>query len=211
MILPAIAVQTLGNGNALNEVAQAVRVVSCNFEIRTASRKLSGVIDKHKVEVTSSSNSRIERLESYNKYTKYVEEKGTLIFREKTLIGPLSNLNDFGNGILDLYDAHKPTDGLVVINLENDVVRPALLLHHGEVLPPPPVKEPAPAPKPPPAAAKPKQQQLQSPTRSAWGSTVGGLIVIVLLFLLGRWATPWLRAERPSLARRMRAAKGLGA
>ncbi len=76
------------------------------------------------------------------------------------------------------------------INLENDVVRPALLLHRGDVLPPPPVKEPAPAPKPPPPAAKPKQQQIQSPTRRAWGSTVGGLIVIVALFLLGRFAPP---------------------
>lgn len=77
------------------------------------------------------------------------------------------------------------------INLENDVVRPALLLHRGEKLPPAPVKEPAPPPKKaPPPAAKPAQQHIQSPTRRAWGSTIGGLVLIVVLFLLGRFAPP---------------------
>ncbi|MBL8910704.1 MAG: Re/Si-specific NAD(P)(+) transhydrogenase subunit alpha [Archangium sp.] len=76
----------------------------------------------------------------------------------------------------------------LTIDLENDVVRPALLVHEGKILPPPPVKEPAPAPKPPPATAKPVQQQITSPTRRAWGSTVGGLAVIVILFVLGRFA-----------------------
>lgn len=76
------------------------------------------------------------------------------------------------------------------IDLENDVVRPALVLYKGEVLPPPPVKEPAPAPKPPPPTAKPAQQQLQSPTRRAWGTTIGGLLAIVVLFTLGRFAPP---------------------
>ena len=61
----------------------------------------------------------------------------------------------------------------LTIDLENDVVRPALLLHQGEVLPPPPVKEPAPAPKPPPSAAKPVQQQINSPTRRAWCTAEG--------------------------------------
>jgi NAD(P) transhydrogenase subunit alpha len=32
------------------------------------------------------------------------------------------------------------------------------------------------------------QQQITSPTRRAWGSTVGGLAVIVTLFVLGRFA-----------------------
>jgi H+-translocating NAD(P) transhydrogenase subunit alpha len=76
------------------------------------------------------------------------------------------------------------------IDLENDVVRPALVLHKGEVLPPAPVKEPAPKPKPPPVDAKPAQQQLQSPTRRAWGSTIGGLLAIVVLFAIGRFAPP---------------------
>ncbi|MDP1826264.1 MAG: Re/Si-specific NAD(P)(+) transhydrogenase subunit alpha [Archangium sp.] len=74
------------------------------------------------------------------------------------------------------------------IDLENDVVRPSLIVHKGEVLPPPPVKEPAPAPKPPPPTAKPAQQAIQSPTRRAWGSTVAGLIAISVLFALSRFA-----------------------
>ncbi len=76
----------------------------------------------------------------------------------------------------------------ITIDLENDVVRPALALHKGEVLPPAPVKEPAPAPKPPPAHAKPAQLKLQSPTRRAWGTTVGGLLLMIVLFALSRFA-----------------------
>ena len=76
----------------------------------------------------------------------------------------------------------------ITIDLENDVVRPSLVLHRGEVLPPAPVKEPAPAPKPPPSTAKPAQLKLNSPTRRAWGSTVGGLFVMGVLFTLSRFA-----------------------
>ena len=80
----------------------------------------------------------------------------------------------------------------IAIDLENDVVRPSLVLHKGEVLPPAPVKEPAPppkpAPKPPPPTAKPAQVAIQSPTRRAWGSTVAGLILIGVLFALSRFA-----------------------
>jgi len=86
--------------------------------------------------------------------------------------------------------------------LENDVVRPALLLYQGETLPPLPVKEPSPpkpapapvtakeAPKPvaPPPDAKPQQEHLTAPNRAAWGSTVGGILVIAVLFGLGRFA-----------------------
>jgi NAD(P) transhydrogenase subunit alpha len=82
----------------------------------------------------------------------------------------------------------------ITIDLDNDVVRPALLLHQGEKLPPPPPKEPTPVvkkePRPPPAAAKPKQEEIMKPTRSAWGTTVGGLAVLAVLFGLGRFAPP---------------------
>jgi H+-translocating NAD(P) transhydrogenase subunit alpha len=76
----------------------------------------------------------------------------------------------------------------ISIDLENDVVRPSLMLHKGEVLPPAPVKEPAPAPKPPPVTAKPAQAQLTSPPRRAWGSTVGGLLLMGVMFTLSRFA-----------------------
>jgi NAD(P) transhydrogenase subunit alpha len=80
------------------------------------------------------------------------------------------------------------------VDLENDVVRPALLTHGGELLPPPARKEPSPAaqpkpaPKPPPATARSQQQAIMAPSRRAWGTTVGGLLVIAVLFVLGRFA-----------------------
>jgi NAD(P) transhydrogenase subunit alpha len=80
------------------------------------------------------------------------------------------------------------------VDLENDVIRPALLTHAGEALPPPPRKEPSPAaPKsrstrPPPPDAKPKQTEIQNPTRRAWGNTAFGMISIAALFALGRFA-----------------------
>jgi NAD(P) transhydrogenase subunit alpha len=98
------------------------------------------------------------------------------------------------------------------IDRESDVVRPALVVHEGEVLPrpPPPKAAPAPAPKPakkveapsvppppssrsatrPPPAPhlKPAQQNIRSPTRRAWGTTIGGLLLILVLFVAGRFA-----------------------
>jgi NAD(P) transhydrogenase subunit alpha len=96
------------------------------------------------------------------------------------------------------------------IDRESDVVRPALVVHEGEVLPrPPPPKAAAPAPAPkaakpeasippppssrsmraPPAAdLKPAQQNIRSPTRRAWGTTIGGLLLILVLFVAGRFA-----------------------
>ncbi|MEW5741164.1 MAG: Re/Si-specific NAD(P)(+) transhydrogenase subunit alpha [Myxococcota bacterium] len=82
----------------------------------------------------------------------------------------------------------------LTINLENDVVRPALVLHQGESLPPLPPKEPTlPAVKPvavPKPDAKPKQQDIMSQSGRAWGTTVGGLALISGLFVLGRFAPP---------------------
>ena len=80
------------------------------------------------------------------------------------------------------------------VDLENDVVRPALLTHAGELLAPPPRKEPSPAPaakpapKPPAVDTKPQQQAIMTPTNRAWGTTLGGLGVIAVLFVLGRFA-----------------------
>jgi NAD(P) transhydrogenase subunit alpha len=104
------------------------------------------------------------------------------------------------------------------IDRESDVVRPALVVHDGEVLPraPPPAaaklggaatapaKAPAkkgeavsipPAPvsrtsmRPPPSPdLKPAQQNIRSPTRRAWGTTLGGIVLILVLFVAGRFA-----------------------
>ncbi|MCC6333526.1 MAG: Re/Si-specific NAD(P)(+) transhydrogenase subunit alpha [Myxococcales bacterium] len=80
----------------------------------------------------------------------------------------------------------------LTVNLDNDVVRPSLVLHQGETLPPLPPKAPSlPAPKSiaPRPDAKPKQQ-IMSQSGRAWGTTVGGLALISGLFVLGRFAPP---------------------
>lgn len=91
------------------------------------------------------------------------------------------------------------------IDRESDVVRPALLVHAGEVLPRPKPKAPSPSqpavvvpePRPsmrprtaPKAEAQPAQKKIQSPTRRAWGTTFGGLLMLAVLFVLGRFAPP---------------------
>ncbi|MEA2749942.1 MAG: H+-translocating transhydrogenase subunit alpha [Myxococcales bacterium] len=104
------------------------------------------------------------------------------------------------------------------IDRESEVVRPALVVHDGEVLPrppppaaaklggggaaPPKIKTkkaeaasipPAPASRtsmrPPPSPdLKPAQQNIRSPTRRAWGTTLGGIVLILVLFVAGRFA-----------------------
>ena len=97
------------------------------------------------------------------------------------------------------------------IDRASEVVRPALVVHEGEVLPRPPPPKGGPAPKaviivergavppappssrpslrPPPAPdLKPAQQNIRSPTRRAWGTTIGGLLLILVLFVAGRFA-----------------------
>jgi H+-translocating NAD(P) transhydrogenase subunit alpha len=88
------------------------------------------------------------------------------------------------------------------IDRESDVVRPALVIHDGEILPRPKPKAPSPSQpavipetRPstrrraaPNAEAEPAQKRIQSPTRRAWGTTFGGLVVIGVLFALGRFA-----------------------
>jgi H+-translocating NAD(P) transhydrogenase subunit alpha len=84
------------------------------------------------------------------------------------------------------------------IDRENDVVRPALVVHDGEILPRPAPKPPQPVipPErasvrsfmPPKPEAQPAQKKIQSPTRRAWGTTFGGFVLIGILFVLGRFA-----------------------
>ena len=84
-------------------------------------------------------------------------------------------------------------DGELTFDLEDEIVRGATVVHAGEVLPPP---EP---PKPSPTEGRrshvherapdlPAKQEIMNPARRAWGTTVGGMIVVLLLFVLGRFA-----------------------
>ncbi len=78
------------------------------------------------------------------------------------------------------------------LDLDNDVVRPALVVHKGEVLPPPPRSEPSPAakpaPHPPASTAKPAIVHPTSPPASPWGTNLVGLLAILGLFAIGRFA-----------------------
>jgi NAD(P) transhydrogenase subunit alpha len=99
-----------------------------------------------------------------------------------------------------LADMGAGKEGGPRIDLESDVVRPALVAHGGELLPPPPRKEPSPAApgaktkagprstRPPPPSAQSKQKDIQNPARRAWGTTLFGTLVIAALFALGRFA-----------------------
>ena len=97
------------------------------------------------------------------------------------------------------------------IDRESDIVRPALVVHQGEILPRPAPKA-AVAPivtsetsettkseasakpattslRPPPSPdLKPAQRNIRSPTRRAWGTTIGGIVLILVLFVAGRFA-----------------------
>jgi H+-translocating NAD(P) transhydrogenase subunit alpha len=103
----------------------------------------------------------------------------------------------FANNLVHLLDDMGGGKAFKV-DVESDVVRPALLTHQGEVLPPPPKKEPtaALAPKPAPPKPKPSEQaptahpppKIRDPVKRAWGTTVGSLVLLGTLFFLGRFA-----------------------
>ncbi|MCA9582668.1 MAG: Re/Si-specific NAD(P)(+) transhydrogenase subunit alpha [Myxococcales bacterium] len=82
-------------------------------------------------------------------------------------------------------------DGGFRVDPEDEIVRSALVVHEGHILPPP-ERKPAPPSKPktlrPPADDRPKKKDIMQPTSRAWGTTVGGLAVLVLIFGLGRFA-----------------------
>jgi NAD(P) transhydrogenase subunit alpha len=99
----------------------------------------------------------------------------------------------FANNLVNLLADMGGGDGFK-IDLQDEVVRPALLVHNGELLPPPPRREPSPplqpikSVRPPSPEAKSKQQEITSPVRRAWGSNLAGMVIIALVFLLGRFA-----------------------
>lgn len=113
----------------------------------------------------------------------------------------------FANNLVNLIADMGNADAFK-IDLEDEVVRAALLVHLGEVLPPPPKREVAPraqpapakaiAPSamesgghktlpPPPPDAKQLQTAIMSPTRRAWGQSAIGFALTVGVFMLGRF------------------------
>ena len=90
------------------------------------------------------------------------------------------------------------------VDLDNDVIRPALALHRGEALPPvapkpaspteakAPPKPAAPSPAPAKEVARPKHPHLAAPppTGRAWGTLAGIVVAVTVLGLAGRFAPP---------------------
>ena len=77
------------------------------------------------------------------------------------------------------------------IDHDNDVLRPALWMQDGVVLPPPPRPEPSPA-KPvahkPPPDAKPAHEHPTHPERNPLPANLAGLALVAALFVVGRYA-----------------------
>jgi NAD(P) transhydrogenase subunit alpha len=90
------------------------------------------------------------------------------------------------------------------VDLDNDVIRPALALHRGEALPPvapkpastteakAPPKPAAPSPAPAKEVARPKHPHLAAPppTGRAWSTLAGIVVAVTVLGLAGRFAPP---------------------
>ncbi len=122
------------------------------------------------------------------------EHKGVSIIGFTDLVSRMGHSASrfFSANVANLLDAMG--GGELSIDLEDEIVRGACVVHDGAVLPPPKAPEPSPkkAPlpsRPPPAAdARPIQKDIMSPTRRAWGTTLGGMLVVLLLFLVGRFA-----------------------
>lgn len=95
------------------------------------------------------------------------------------------------------------------VDLENDVIRPALLTHNGQVLPPPAKKEPTPAPKdaakpstpvaqiklaptsirpPTPKEEPPKKKSGHGASAPTRGGRMGGLVLATILLAVGHFA-----------------------
>ena len=97
----------------------------------------------------------------------------------------------FGNNLVHLLEEMGGGKGFK-IDLENDVIRPALVTHKGEVLPPPPVKEPQPAPKPAPAAVvKAAETAIEKPAPEKpdpSNTLIAAVAALFALFMIGKYA-----------------------
>ena len=127
----------------------------------------------------------------------------TVVHRGVKILGPTDLVSRMASSASRFFSANAANlmallvkDQALSIDLEDEIVRGACLAHAGEVLPPAPPPEPSPAkPKakagsrpPPPPDAKAKQQDIMTPTRRAWGANIGGMLVVLALFVLGRFA-----------------------
>lgn len=99
----------------------------------------------------------------------------------------------FGTNLVHLLEEMGGGKGFK-IDLENDVIRPALVTHKGEMLPPPPVKEPAPKPAVPAAPAaitKAPETAIAKPEVAKPDSSntlIMAVATLFVLFMIGKYA-----------------------
>jgi len=78
------------------------------------------------------------------------------------------------------------------IDLDNEVLRGACVVHDGAPLPPPERKPPPPAKKPAPAAVVEEKRPVKKPEEAsagrAWASAIGSLVLVAALFAAGTFA-----------------------
>ena len=127
-----------------------------------------------------------------------VEFEGVKILGYTDLVSRMANQSSrfFANNIVHLLKEMQAS-GAFAVDLENDVIRPALITHAGETLPPVSMAAPPPPTKPEPKnvtgavlvpdGTKPVQQTMTG-TRKGWTSNLPGFVAVTGLFVLGRFA-----------------------
>ena len=131
---------------------------------------------------------------------KLTEPNAKTVVHGVTIIGytdlpsrlPTQSSNLYANNIVNLLsDMTKEKDGQLKVDVEDEVVRGALVTHDGEVTwPPPKVSNPSP---PPQKAAAPKEEVAPEPPNPVkhWIVTaVVGVLSILMLWLIGCYAPP---------------------
>ncbi len=134
---------------------------------------------------------------------KLTEPDRKIVAHDVTIIGftdlpsrlPTQASNLFANNIVNLLTDMTPgKDGLLKVNLEDQVVRGALVTHAGEVTwPPPKVPEPSPPPTQHSAevATQPKLEIKPAKSWVHWIWTCGAVMAsLLMLWLVGKYAPP---------------------
>ena len=102
---------------------------------------------------------------------------------------PTQSSTLYANNIVNLLSDMTPSrEGQLEVNLEDQVVRGALVTHEGRITWPPPPVEPAPVAEPPPAEAVPAAAQPAEETRlrsrlTGWVGLALGLLLLALIGL----------------------------
>ena len=82
-----------------------------------------------------------------------------------------------------LKELGEPTEGELPLDLDNEIVRGALQVHEGAILPPPERPRPTDAPPQPKKTIEPKKA-MDKPETKSWHAIVGGALVLAIFTLV---------------------------